>query len=150
MRLCDRHNELLSGITTRCSRYIITAPISFRNVSRETLPLMLESLQTQQRYRKSTHQTLPIIAAVLDYLGHPTTSNYILLCSTWNIAFLWSKLCAINRTFPRNAQFNICQAQERRLSLPHTTAIAFHTVSRDTSIYLSCFKNTGIHWLTSD
>lgn len=111
MRLCDRYNRILPGITTRCSRYIITAPISFRDVSRETLPLMLESLHTQQ--------------------------NYILLCSTWNIALLWSKLCAINRIFPGKAQFNFCQAQERKLSLPHTTAIAFHTVSRDTSIYLS-------------
>ena len=99
MRLCNRHNKLLPGITTRCSRYIITAPISFRDVSRETLPLMLESLHTQQ--------------------------NYILLCSTWNIAFLWSKLCAINRTFPGKVQFNFCQAQERRLSLPHNSDSRF-------------------------
>lgn len=86
---------------------------------------MLESLRTQQSYRKSTHQTLPIIAAALDYLRHPTTSNYILLCFTWNIAFLWSKLCAINRTFPGKAQFNFCQAQKRRLSLPHNSDSRF-------------------------
>ena len=99
MRLCDRHNKLLPGITTRCSRYIITAPISFRDVSRETLPLMLESLRTQQ--------------------------NYILLCSTWNTAFLWSMLCAINRTFPGKAQFNFCQTQKRRLSLPYNSDSRF-------------------------
>ena len=61
-------------------------------------------------------------------IGLPQTSDNIKLYSimfTWNIAFLWSKLCAINRTFPGKAQFNFCQAQKRRLSLPHNSDSRF-------------------------
>ena len=101
MRLCDRHNKLLPGITTRCSRYIITAPVSIRDVSRETFPLMLKSLHTQQ--------------------------NYILLCFTWNIAFLWSNSAQSIELFRESgkAQFNFCQAQKKRLSLPHDSDSRF-------------------------
>ena len=50
--------------------------------------------------------------------------------------------------FPGKVQFNFCQAKKGGFRYLTTQTVAFHTVSRDTSIYLSWFKNTGIYGLT--
>ena len=86
-------------------------------------------------------------------IGLPQTSDNIKLYSimfTWNIAFLWSKLCAINRTFPGRRSLTSAKHKRGGFRYLTTRTVAFHTVSRDTSIYLSWFKNTGIQGLTPD